>query len=120
MGRLDGSGIGGYGGIERKELSEFFTREDPELPVIVMDHNPANIGEYTKEADLILCGHTHKGQIFPANLITKLMYTVDYGYYRKNTDSPHVIVTSGVGTWGMPMRVGTNCEIVTIRFVDNG
>lgn len=44
------------------------------------------------------------------------MYTVDYGYYQKDTQSPHVIVTSGVGTWGMPMRVGTNCEIVTIRF----
>ena len=116
VGRLDGSPIGGYGEIERKELSEFFIVEDPGLPVIVMDHNPANIGEYTNEADLILCGHTHKGQIFPANLITKLMYTVDYGYYRENADSPHVIVTSGVGTWGMPMRVGTNCEIVTIRF----
>lgn len=116
VGRLDGTPIGGYGGEKRKALSEIFTREDPALPVIVLDHNPANIHEYTDEADLILCGHTHKGQVFPGNLITKRMYSVDYGYYQKDAQSPHVIVTSGVGAWGMPMRVGTDCEIVTIRF----
>ena len=116
VGRLDSSPIGGFGTRKRKALSEFFIRENPELPVIVMDHNPANIDEYTTEADLILCGHTHKGQVFPGNLITNLMYTVDYGSYQKDPSSPHVIVTSGVGYWGMPMRVGTSCEIVTIGF----
>ena len=116
VGRLDRSPIGGYGAGKRKELSEFFTRENPDLPVIVMDHNPARVDDYTDEADLILCGHTHQGQVFPGNLITGMMYTVDYGYYQKNADSPHVIVTSGVGYWGMPIRVGTDCEIVTIRF----
>lgn len=116
VGRLDASPIGGYGGITRKELSEFFTLEDPTLPVIVLDHNPANIHSYSSDADLILSGHTHKGQVFPANLITNAMYTVDHGYYRKDAQSPHVIVTSGVGTWGMPMRVGSDCEIVTVRF----
>lgn len=116
VGRLDGSAIGGYGEQKRKELSDFFTREDMSLPVIVLDHNPANIHEYGDEADLILCGHTHKGQVFPANLFTHRMYTVDYGYYQRDADSPQVVVSSGVGTWGMPMRVGTDCEIVTIRF----
>lgn len=116
VGRLDGSAIGGYADAKRKPLSEFFLREDLSLPVIVMDHNPSHIDEYTTEADLILCGHTHKGQVFPGNLITNGMYTVDYGYYQKDADSPHVIVSSGVGTWGMPIRVGSSCEIVTIHF----
>ena len=116
VGRLDGSAIGGYADAKRKPLSEFFLREDLSLPVIVMDHNPSHIDEYTTEADLILSGHTHKGQVFPDNLITNGMYTVDYGYYQKDADSPHVIVSSGVGTWGMPIRVGSNCEIVTIHF----
>lgn len=118
VGRLDRSAIGGYGKTKRKELSEFFVRENPDLPVIVMDHNPARIGEYTTQADLILCGHTHQGQLFPANWITNRMYTVDYGHYQEKADRPHVIVTSGVGTWGMPMRVGTNCEMVTIRLAE--
>lgn len=116
VGRLDGSAIGGYADAKRKPLSEFFLREDLSLPVIVMDHNPSHIDEYTTEADLILSGHTHKGQVFPGNLITNGMYTVDYGYYQKDADSPHVIVSSGVGTWGMPIRVGSSCEIVTIHF----
>ena len=116
IGRLDGSPIGDYSEGKRGKLSEFFVRNDAEMPVIVMDHNPARIDEYTTEADLILCGHTHKGQVFPGGILTDLMYTVDYGYYRKDTQSPHVIVSSGIGWWGPPMRVGTNSEIVSVRF----
>ena len=114
-GRLDASPIGGYGESERKELPEVLDGADTTLPVVVMDHNPSHIDTYTNEVDLVLSGHTHRGQIFPANLITDLLYTVDYGMYRKNEDSPHIIVTSGAGAWGMPMRVGTDCEIVSIR-----
>ncbi|MBQ3196440.1 MAG: metallophosphoesterase [Clostridia bacterium] len=114
VGRLDSSSIGGYGDKKRKALSEFLAVDDPTMPVIVLDHNPANALSYGAEADLILCGHTHRGQVFPGSLLTNAMYTVDYGYYRKDSDSPHIIVSSGVGTWGMPMRVGTNCEIVSI------
>jgi len=62
----------------------------------------------------VLAGHTHQGQIFPANLITNAIFVVDHGHYQKDAGSPHVIVTSGAGTWGMPMRVGTNNEIVSI------
>lgn len=116
VGRLDASAIGGYGDRTRKPLSDFFTREDETLPVIVMDHNPAHVEEYTREVNLILSGHTHKGQIFPGNLVTGRMYTVDYGFYQKDAASPQVVVTSGVGTWGMPMRLGSDCEIVTLRF----
>ena len=117
VGRLDGSPIGGYGTQKRKELSEFLKNEDKTLPVVVLDHNPGKIHTYTNEADLILCGHTHKGQLFPASFVTNAMYTVDYGYYQKDSQSPHVIVTSGIGYWGMPMRVGTNSEIVSIKIV---
>ena len=71
------------------------------------------IDEYDNRVDLILSGHTHKGQLFPANIITDLMYEVDYGYY--NNSGTHVVVSSGVGTWSMPMRVGSYCEIVSIN-----
>lgn len=115
IGRLDSSPIGGFGNMNRKDLAEVMTGIDTNLPIVVMDHNPANIGEYGNESDLVLAGHTHRGQIFPGNLFTRIMFVVDYGYYRKDSNSPHVVVTSGVGTWGMPMRVGTNCEIVSIE-----
>lgn len=114
-GRLDPSPIGGYEGRIRKDWAEVVKGADARLPLVVMDHNPANIDEYGEETDLVLSGHTHKGQIFPGSLITGAMYAVDHGYYRKDEKSPRVIVTSGAGTWGMPMRVGTDCEIVSIR-----
>lgn len=114
-GRLDRSPIGDYVGVEQQALPESFADIAPDLPVIVMDHNPADIHTYGSDVDLILCGHTHKGQIFPGSLITGSMYEVDHGYYRRDAQSPHVIVSSGIGYWGMPMRVGTDSELVTVQ-----
>ena len=117
IGRLDPFPIGGFGDMQRKDIKEIFTMIDTNLPIVVMDHNPSNIHQYGKETDLIISGHTHRGQIFPGSLITKALFTVDYGHYQKDIDSPHVIVTSGAGTWGTPMRIGTNNEIVSITFI---
>ena len=115
LGRLDGGPIGSQGGLVRQDIKDIHIPNDKNLPVIVMDHNPLNINEYNNDVDLILSGHTHKGQIWPANIVTNSMYDVDYGYYNKDSSSPQVIVSSGSGTWGMPMRLGSQCEIVTIN-----
>ncbi len=114
IGRVDPSPIGGFGELKRKDMTETIALLDTNMPVVVMDHTPSRLEQYGPEVDLILAGHTHRGQIFPANLITNAIFVVDYGYYQKDADNPHVIVTSGAGTWAMPMRVGTNSEIVSI------
>lgn len=114
VGRRDSSPIGNQG-TPRAITSEVMSNIDTTMPVIVMDHQPANMIEYGNDVDLIVSGHTHQGQVFPANLITNAMFTVDYGHYQKNLDSPHVIVTSGAGTWGPPLRIGTNSEIAQIK-----
>ncbi|GIX59406.1 serine/threonine protein phosphatase [Bacillus paranthracis] len=114
FGRVDPSPIGGFGELKRKDVSEMIASLDASMPIVVMDHTPSNLVQYGNEVDLVLAGHTHRGQIFPGNLITNAVFEVDYGYYQKDADSPNVIVTSGVGTWGMPMRVGSNNEIVSI------
>ena len=115
VGRADSSPIGE--GLKRSSIQQILLDAPTDLPVVVMDHNPANLAEYDSRVDLILSGHTHQGQVFPGNLITNLMYDVDYGYYRKDANSPQIIVTSGISYWGMPMRVGTDCEIVQIRII---
>ena len=113
VGRLDGTPIGGIGDLPRRtDLETVLSGGDLTLPVVVMDHNPSHVEDYSQPVDLVLCGHTHQGQLFPANIITDLLYAVDYGHYEK--DGVQAIVTSGAGTWGMPMRVGTQCEIVSI------
>ena len=114
IGRVDASPLFGFDGLKRSDIADIMTSVNSELPIIVMDHNPLHIEEYGKEFDLLLFGHTHKGQMFPGNLIINSMYVSDYGYYQKNADSPHTIVTSGVSTWGPPIRIGTNNEIVSI------
>jgi len=119
-GRLDSRPIGGSEGFKRKNFADIKVPVNTNLPVVVMDHNPSNIKEYGNETDLVLSGHTHRGQIFPGNLLVKALYVISYGRYQKDNNSPHVIVTSGAGTWGMPMRIGSNNEIVMITLSGTG
>lgn len=118
VGRKDSRPIGSQDG-GRKNMQEQFKKVGNKLPKIILDHQPSTIEEYEQANELILSGHTHQGQIFPFNLVTKAYFTVDYGYYRKNKNSPQVIVSSGVGTWGPPMRIGTQSEIVQIEILTN-
>lgn len=111
-GRKDSGPIGGQG---EKRTALNVTAEWEKYPRIVLDHNPENIGEYERGADLILCGHTHQGQLFPFNLVVKAALKADYGYYRLGADGPQAVITSGAGTWGPPQRVGTDNEVAVIE-----
>ena len=114
IGRMDRSPIGGFGNAMRADIAGILSVAEPDMPIVVMDHNPARINQYGPETDLILSGHTHRGQLFPGRLITHAMFDVDYGYRQKGANSPGIVVTSGAGTWGPPMRVGSSNEIVCI------
>ena len=100
-------------GSGRKDLQEVLSGVDKKLPLILLDHQPVTLGEAENEGvDLQVSGHTHKGQVFPANLITSRLFEKDYGYLKKG--SYQLIVTSGYGTWGPPLRIGSSSEIVQI------
>jgi len=116
IGRLDARPIRGYGDFKRADIADVVASIDANanLPLIVMDHDPSHIMEYENGFDLLLFGHTHNGQLFPGNIIVSAMFTAEYGYYQKDPDSPHVIITSGVSTWGTPVRISTKNEIVSI------
>jgi predicted MPP superfamily phosphohydrolase len=91
-----------------------------DLPVVVLDHQPVHLGEAEKAgAALQISGHTHDGQIFPFGLINKLIYELNWGTLRKGATQYYV--TSGAGTWGPPVRIGSRAEVVRIRlsFSDN-
>ena len=115
MGRLDASPIGGYGYMSRVPYERLEKTIKSDLPLIVIEHNPIHLDEYNKRVDLVLSGHTHKGQIFPGSLFTRAIYQVDYGHYVGNQDQPQMVVTSGVSTWGLPLRIGSQNEIVVIK-----
>lgn len=105
----------------RRPLSELMVDVDTQQPIIVMDHQPIGLDEAAEQgADLQLSGHTHHGQIWPFHLITKAVYEVSWGYKKKG--QTHVYVSSGVGTWGPPVRLGNTPEIINIKlsFGKNG
>ncbi len=97
----------------RKPIEAYVRETDPSLPIILLDHQPLEL-EQARNAgvDLQLAGHTHKGQVFPASLITAGIYELDWGLLQK--DSYHLVVSSGYGTWGPPLRIGTRPEVVEI------
>ncbi|MBS5883295.1 MAG: metallophosphoesterase [Clostridium sp.] len=99
---------------DRASLLDLTHNLDNSKAMIVIDHNPKYIDEsLNANIDLQLSGHTHKGQITPGNLVTNKMFEIDYGYLKK--DNLNVVVSSGYGTWGPPIRIGSRSEIVQMN-----
>jgi len=104
-------------GVKRQSLNSLMQGINRSLPMIVMDHQPLQLDDPVEQGvDLQLSGHTHAGQMFPIELITHRIFEDDWGYLRKGNFQ--LIVSSGYGTWGPPIRVGNTPEIVdiTIKF----
>jgi predicted MPP superfamily phosphohydrolase len=81
---------------------------------VLLKHIPDNI-DFSKElkTNLQLSGHTHKGQMFPIFVITNLIY--DHYHYGLHTEGAFNIYTSsGVGSWGPPVRTFNSSEIISI------
>ena len=88
-------------------------------PILVLDHEPDELSELAAAgADLDLSGHTHDGQLFPGNLLVRLLYDNAGGVHR--TGGMLSCVTSGVGVWGPAMRVGTHSEILILDLAFTG
>ncbi len=106
----------GEGVMERMTLDELLKGVDPEEPLLLLEHEPYEldiIGE--KGVDLSVSGHTHDGQIFPGNVFVRIKDPQSYGI--KTWGEAIQVVTSGVGFYGPPIRVGTISEIVVIDLV---
>jgi hypothetical protein len=104
-------------GGTRAPLRDVLAGLDPAKPVILLDHQPRAFDEAAGNGvDLTLSGHTHNGQMFPITLINKFVYKVNWGLARRG--DAYFYVTSGAGTWGPPVRLGSSPEVVliTLRF----
>jgi len=79
---------------------------------LLLNHEPDQLYPVIdKKIDLQISGHTHNGQIWPFNYLIKLRYKYIYGLYELSEDT-RLYVSSGVGTWGPNIRVGSRNEIV--------
>ncbi len=98
----------------RAPLSKLLSSAEKDRPVLLLSHRPTGLAKAKEmEVDLELSGHTHHGQLFPANLVTSMIYDVSYGHMQDGNFQ--IIVSSGYGTWGYPIRTGSRSEMVRIQ-----
>ncbi len=91
------------------------------LPLIVLDHQPQDYKDSIEaNATLQLSGHTHNGQLWPANYLVNLYYKY---YYKSNKTNGlykdgdfTLYVTRGYGAWGFPLRTIGRSEMLRITF----
>lgn len=107
-----------FKGVTRKTIPEILGNFNASLPVIMMDHQPFDLQKAVDAGvDFQLSGHTHHGQLWPFNYITNSIYEISKGYKQKG--SSHFFVSSGYGTWGPPVRLGSSAEILDIHISFN-
>ena len=86
------------------------------IPGILLNHAPARLPIVEQAGfNLQLSGHTHGGQFLPFTWITRRVY----GRFTSGLHSfgsLEVYTSTGAGTWGPPIRVGTRPEIILLEF----
>jgi predicted MPP superfamily phosphohydrolase len=80
---------------------------------VLLSHTPWSV-ERARElgVGLMLCGHTHAGQIWPFNYLVRTQYRFVSGKY--DVGGLTLIVCRGSGTWGPRMRLWRRSEILKI------
>jgi predicted MPP superfamily phosphohydrolase len=104
------SGLPGHGA----DLDTALDGRDDGVPVVLLAHQPVQV-EQARAAgvDLQLSGHTHGGQLWPFDYAIRLDQPAVEGLSRHG--DTQLYVTSGVGYWGPPMRVGARPEVTVVE-----
>lgn len=101
------------------DLDAALNEIDPTQPTIFLAHQPLHFEEAAQSGvDLQLSGHTHAGQLPPLDLLVYLRFKYHYGL--KQLGTSYIYTTSGTGTWGPPMRLTSQSEIVKITLRKKG
>ena len=102
----------------RKAIPELLNGIDRRFPIIMIDHQPFHLDTIAQEKiDLHLSGHTHHGQMWPLNYITRKIYEQDWGFLQKHQSKFYI--SCGVGTWGPPIRTAGYSEVVVMDLIFN-
>lgn len=106
--------------VKRKSLQTILGDTDTsDKFFILMDHQPVGYNHAVNAGvDLMLSGHTHKGQMWPNNFITNLVFENHYGLYQKA--KTYFYTSNGYGTWGPPIRIGNIPEVVLFTIKQKG
>jgi predicted MPP superfamily phosphohydrolase len=93
-----------------------YLEPDPDACRVLLYHRPDGVRDAAAWGfHLMLCGHTHNGQIVPFNYVVRRVFPRIQGLYR--VDGLHLYVSPGTGTWGPVLRLGSRCEVTVLRLV---
>jgi len=113
---VDDDAVRGWHKGENKSEQDLCLHVDNSQYTVLLKHRPVPYSGSLCVYDLQLSGHTHKGQIFPFYLITKLFFSQYAGFYQLNKTSS-LYVSRGTGTWGPPIRFMAKPEVTVIDIV---
>jgi hypothetical protein len=99
-----------------KTEREILASLPPEIFTILLKHRSVVINDNIGLFDLQLSGHTHKGQIFPVNLLIPLIFKYHTGYSKLSKDAA-IYVSRGAGTAGPPVRFLSPPELTLIEII---
>lgn len=100
----------------KKSISELVSNVNSDDFKIVIAHIPVDYkSNKDNNIDLVLSGHTHAGQVFPAKLFEEVFKTSEMIYGYEKDGSLNKIVTSGIAGWGMPIRTDEHSEYVILN-----
>lgn len=104
----------GYG---LDDLPTTLAMVDDDAPLILMAHEPDIFAEVPGRVDLTLSGHTHGGQVrlFGWSPIVPSHYGNRYAYGHVQENGRDLVVSAGLGTSKLPIRLGAPPEIVLIE-----
>ncbi len=109
----------GGGNDSAMPVNELMDDLDRAKPILALVHEPVGYKELSENgADIAFSGHTHNGQVFPGNILTRFWNDMVYGMEKRS--GMWAEVTSGVGFYGPPLRIGTDSEIAVIDITFNG
>lgn len=98
----------------RKSLEELLEPVNKSKPMIMLDHQPYELDRTVSAGiDLQFSGHTHRGQVWPINLLTDQLFDLSHGYDKR--ENTHLYVSSGLSLWGPPFRIGSQSELVVFN-----
>src|SRR5437899_1496733 len=91
-------------------------RVDRNRASILLTHAPDRPHIAEKEGiSLQVSGHTHVGQFFPWTWMARRIYR-QFVYGLSRVGKMLIYTSSGAGTWGPPLRLGSSPEIVFFQF----
>lgn len=112
-GREDAAGPR-FGAGEGMPLERLLRGMDRNKPLLVLDHQPVRLREAAEAgAALVLCGHTHHGQFWPFQGITRRLFAVSWGH--KKIGATDIVVSCGAGAWGPQIRTNSRSEVLSIE-----